>query len=118
MVKIYLHTIFMQELWGYKMTKSLYKVGFNVWIDKESHPNITNKQSAIAVAKSLTNNEVGSFDWDKEAEGLLFKEYIYFETEETNKESQAFCSEIDDAQAKCQCPEPEFCYVQKVRKRL
>lgn len=91
-----------------------FKVAFNIWIDQESHPQIVDKKTAIAVAKSLTTNEVGGFDWDKESKGLLFKEYLTFETE-ASQDSQVFCDEIDEAKAKCECPEPEFSYVQKVR---
>lgn len=89
-----------------------YKVAFNIYIDQEFNPNIVNHASAIKVARSLTINEIGSFDWL--GDGLLFKEYLYFETESSN-DTQEFCDYINEAQAKCQCPDPEFSYIQKVK---
>ena len=94
-----------------------YKVAFNIWIDQESHPQITDKKSAIAIAKSLTKNEIGAFDWDSQSMGLLFKEYLYFQTG-VNRYSQAFADEITEAKTKCECPDPEFIYVQKARSRV
>lgn len=91
-----------------------YKAAFNIYIDQESHPQIVNRQSAIALAKSLTTNTVGSFDWDGECLGLLFKEYIFFETEAFEGD-QEFCDLLNQAQSLCKCPEPELSYVQKVR---
>lgn len=89
-----------------------YKVAFSIWIDKESHPQIKGRSSAIDIAKTMTTNETGGYSWDIEGQGLLFREYLYFETS-ASRNSQEFCDELTNAQSKCQCPDPEFNYVEK-----
>lgn len=90
-----------------------FKVAFNIWIDQETHPQISTKQSAIEIAQSLTLNQVGGFDWDSESKGLLFKEYVFFEA--PTDDDDDVCDGIEKAKLQCKCPEPEFCYVQRVR---
>lgn len=91
-----------------------YKAAFNIYIDRESHPQIVDRRSAIAIAKSLTPNTVGSFDWDGECLGLLFKEYVFFETE-ASEGDQEFCDLLDQAHSQCKCPDPELSYVHKIK---
>jgi hypothetical protein len=65
------------------------KVSFNNNIDNENH-NFSTKSEAIAVAKSLTTNEVGRFEWgDDNKPGdadpyyyLGFTEYVEEEIED------------------------------------
>ena len=59
----------------------MYKIYYNAYIDQESHPQITNKQSAIKIAKSMTTNQVGDFDWDDDCKSLNFREIVLVEAE-------------------------------------
>ena len=76
-----------------------YKVYFNACVDQESHPEITNKQSAIKIAKSMTTNEIGDFDWDEDCYCLNFCEYVYadVESEEDLAENPDVVPQIKDA---------------------
>lgn len=58
-----------------------FKCYFSAYIDQEMYPQITTKQSAIKIAKSLTTNEVSNFDWDEDCKALNFCEYVYVEAE-------------------------------------
>lgn len=53
-----------------------FKCYFSTYIDQETHPEITTKQSAVKIAKTLTTNEIGGFDWDEEEKCLNFTEYV------------------------------------------
>lgn len=76
-----------------------YKVYYNTHIDQESYPEITTKQSAIKIAKTLTTNEVGSFDWDEDCKCLNFCEYVYAEAEsEEDLEGMEEKPQIEDAE--------------------
>ena len=76
-----------------------FKVYYNAYIDQESHPEITTKQSAVLIAKTLTTNEVGGFDWDEDAKGLNFCEYVYADVdcEEDLAENPDVMPQIKDA---------------------
>jgi hypothetical protein len=84
----------------------LFKVAFSVWIDEESYPQVVDKKTGIEVAKILTTNPIGEFEWDG---GLFFKEYLFADVEEEAD------LEFEDLQP--QCPEAEFSYASKVRKK-
>lgn len=77
----------------------MYKIYYNAYIDQESHPQITNKQSAIKIAKTLTTNQVGDFDWDEDAKGLNFCEYVFTEaySEEELVDNPDVMPQIKDA---------------------
>jgi hypothetical protein len=59
------------------------KVSFNFSIDNDDYKFET-KEEAIKIAKSLTSNKVGAFDWSDEGEykWLSCKEYVVTDIEE------------------------------------
>lgn len=87
-----------------------YKIYYNAYIDQESHPYITTKQSAIKIAKSMTSNQVGDFDWDEDAKGLNFCEYVLVEAE-TEQEAVQF-----NPEAMPQIKNADYAGVSKLRK--
>lgn len=88
-----------------------YKIYYNAYIDQESHPQITNKQSAIKIAKSMTTNQVGDFDWDEDAKGLNFCEYVFTEA---NSEEEL----VDNPDVMPQIKDADYAGVSKLRKKV
>ena len=89
-----------------------YKIYYNAYIDQESHPQITNKQSAIKIAKTLTTNQVGDFDWDEDCKSLNFCEYVLVEAE-TQREAVEF-----NPEAMPQIKDAAYAGVLKRRKKV
>ena len=90
----------------------MYKIYYNAYIDQESHPQITNKQSAIKIAKSMTTNQVGDFDWDDDCKSLNFREIVLVEAE-TEQQAVQFNSE-----ALPQIKDADYAGVSKLRKKV
>lgn len=88
-----------------------YKIYYNAYIDQESHP-ITTKQSAIKIAKSMTTNQVGDFDWDEDCKSLNFCEYVLVEAE-TQREAVEF-----NPEAMPQIKDADYAGVSKLRKKV
>ncbi len=88
-----------------------FRIIYNAYIDTESHPQISSRQSAIAIAKAMTTNEVGSFDWDNECQSLNFCEYVLVEAENENE------AVVDNLEAMPQIKDADYAGVQKLRKR-
>ena len=89
-----------------------YKIYYNAYIDQESHPQITNRQSAINIAKTLTTNQVGDFDWDDDCKSLNFREIVLVEAE-TEQQAVQF-----NPEALPQIKDADYAGVSKLRKKV
>lgn len=89
----------------------MYKIYYNAYIDQESHPEIKNKQSAIKIAKSMTTNDVGNFNWDEDCKSLNFCEYVLVEAE-TQREAVEF-----NPEALPQIKDADYAGVSKLRSK-
>lgn len=87
-----------------------YKIHYNAYVDQETHPEITNKQSAIKIARSMTTNEVGDFQWEEEYKTLNFSEYVYVNADTENE------AVVDNPKAMPQIKDADYAGVTKLRK--